>query len=282
MFSTIFYYITFYHGLSPFKFNNTSPRRIVESKLFASIGVVAGLFFCTITVYTQGHAWLTWTPERPKLVMLLVSFLESFSLIVQNVSIFCIQLGNRKELIKFLNDGFDLTSDLKKISPQDVIFSTKFRKHLRSKVISKCFQVIWLSVNTLSFCVRENNIYHWLFGLATSSVYWYSMVISSLYYCGSILISARFYEILNSKIINLAASINEDEYKLKPSEIQMQYICDVSDEIDCIAVLYNRITLFVELINKYLSVQVVLIKICSFVLTLSSVKCDDLKTKLKL
>lgn len=266
--SLLLYYITQCYGLSPFKYNK-STSRIFESNAFTLFNLIAGCFFCFLTIAIQSYTILTWVPERPKVVLLIVSSLEGLFLIIQNVFIFLIHFCNRKKLVKFINEGFDLTSELKKFCPQESIFSTKFRTDLRSKFISKSVQIVLLVTSTFLFCVRDNNISEWIFGLLASIMYVFPMCISSIYYCGSVLISARFYEILNTKIASLISIMNTD-YKSRPY-LQMQLFCDISDEIDYIAVLYNRIVSFVELINKHFSVQIVIIKLCSFVLIISAV-----------
>lgn len=266
--SLLLYYITQCYGFSPFKYDKSTPR-IFESNFFTFISLIAGSFFCFLTISIQSYTALTWLPERPKVVLLIISYLEGISIIIQNVIIFLIHFSNRKKLVKFINEGFDLTSELKKICPQELIFSTKFRKDLRSKLISKSLQILLLIVTPLSFSVRDNNILEWFYGLLAVTMYIFPMIISSIYYCGSVLISARFYEILNSKISSLITNMNTD-YKSNPC-LQLQLFCDVSDEIDYIAVLYTRIASFVELINKHLSAQIVIIKLSSFVLILSAV-----------
>lgn len=264
--SLLLYYITQCYGFSPFKYNKS---RIFESNVFTLFNLIAGCFFCFLTIAIQSYTILTWVPERPKVVLLIISYLEGLFLIIQNVFIFVIHFYNRKTLVTFINEGFDLTSELKKFCPQESIFSTKFRTDLRSKLISKSVQIVLLVAATFFFCIRDNNFFEWIFGLLAITMYMYPMCISSIYYCGSVLISVRFYEILNTKIASIIWIMNAD-YKSSPC-LQMQLFCDISDEIDYIAVLYNRIASFVELINKHLSVQIVIIKLCSFVLIISAV-----------
>lgn len=265
--SIILYYITQFYGLSPFKYNKTA-RRIFESNSFTLISLIASLFFCLLTTLSQMFAILTWMPKRPKMVLLIVSYMEGFFVIVQNMLICCIQFRNRKMLVKFINEGFELTSQLTKICPQEAMFSMQFRKYLRSKVVTKTLQFMLLIFSTFTFVVRENNVGEWVGGFLGVIVYMYPMMISSIYYCGSVLISARFYEILNFRIVSLISNIN---YESKQRLHNMQLVSDICDEIDSTAVLYNRIVSFVELINKLFSLQIVIIQLSSFILTISSV-----------
>lgn len=265
MISKILFYITQCYGLSPFKYNK-STSRIFESNLLVLVNLIAGLSFCLFALWSQMYTILTWLPNRPKTVLLVVSYMEGFFVVIEHISIFFIQFSNRKTLLKFINEGFELTSELRKICPEEAIFSIQFRKYLRSKVMTKSFQIVLLCFTTLSFCVRENNILEWLGGLLGVTIYIYPMMISSIYYCGSVIISARFYEILNLTIVSLISSMESKQC------LQTQLlVSDIYDEIDYIAVLYNRIVSFVELINKLLSLQIVIIKLTSFILIISSV-----------
>lgn len=266
--SLLLYHLSQCFGLSPFKYDKSTPR-ILESNRFSAINLIVGLFFCFLTISIQLYTVLTWLPERPKIVLLIVSYLEGIFLVIQNVLIFLIQFGNRKKLVTFINEGFDVTSQLKKVCPRESIFSIHVRKDLRSKIIWKSLQIVVLILTTLSFFIRNNTVKEWFLGFVFVAIYVCPMIISSIYYYGSVMISARFYEILNIKMLALTSNINK-EYKLKPSP-HLQPLCDISDEIDEIAVLYNRIASFVELINKHLSLQILIVQLYSFVLILSSV-----------
>lgn len=271
MFLMFIYYTTRCFGLSPFAYNKSATHpRTFESKCLTVISLIIGIVFCFVTVSMQVQTVLFWKPDRAKLVLLITASTESCLLVVQNVLIFTIQFRNRKKLVKFINEAFDITLELRKICPNEVILSPQFRKYLRSVIIAKCLQIILLVLANFSYVLDQMNIYEWIYGTVSFTTYLYSMSVSTLYYCGSVLISVRFHEILNAKLISLMTNLSED-LKLKPST-QTQLFCEFSDTIDCIAVLYNRIVSFVELINEHLSVQIVMIKLCSFVFAISTVR----------
>lgn len=275
--SILLYYLAQCYGLCPFKYDESTPR-VFESNFSTFISLMAGLILCTITIFTQTYTLLTWLPDRPKIVLLIISHLEGFFLVIQNVVIFLIHFNNRKKLVKFINEGFDLTSELKKICPREVIFSTEFRKDLRSKIVAKSFQILLLILTTYSFCLRAiDSAFEWSFGTLSIWMYIYAIMISSIFYSGSVLISARFYGILNTKLIHVVTNAREN-YKSTPC-LKMQLFCETSDEIDLIAVLYNRIASFVEQINELFCVQIVVIQLSSFVLILSSVIFKKLTLK---
>lgn len=258
------YYITQCVGISPFKYDSTSSR-IYESTLFSFINLIVGCLVCFNTFIIQIVTALVWIPDRPKVVLLVVTYLEAIVECIQNTSLFCIQFRNRKKLVKLINEAFDLTSELKKICPQESLSSLSFRKRFRFKIICKSVQILLLIVTTFQSCLHGNNIEEWFFAAASFLMYFYPLFISTIYYYGSVLIAARFYEILNLKIENRLADIN------KNNQSKMQLFCDISDDVDCISVVYNRITSFVDSINLYLSLQIVILKFSSFITMLATV-----------
>lgn len=268
MLSALLYYIVLFYGLSPFRFDNSVPRAY-ESNSFTLTNLIAGSFFCILTTLLQS-SYFTWTPDRPKVVSLVVAAMEASSLVVQNFIIFSIQFANRKELIRLINEGFDITAELKRICPQESIFSVRFRKYLRSKCFTKSVQITWLTVTTMLYVVTENHILNWIYGFAAVLVYLFPTVISSLYYCGSVLCSVRFYEILNAKITTLSAHLKTENQS--NSCLQPELFCDVCDEIDYVAALYHRIASFVEHISERFTVQILTIQLTSFLATISAVK----------
>lgn len=272
MLSTLLYYFILCYGLGPFKFNysNTVPR-VHESNSVTFLNLIVGSIVCIVTALIQTSTLLTWIPDRPKFVSLVVATMEACSLIVQNFAIFFIQFANRKVLIRFINAGFDLTAELKILCPQEKIFSVRFRKYLRWKCVAKIVQITWLTTTTLLFVVSENHIADWMFGFACVLIYLYPTVITSLYYCGSVLLSFRFCEIINSKITQILTEHLKKDNNANTC-LQLQLFCDVSDEFDYVANLYDRIASFVELISERFSVQILFIQLTSFLLTISTVK----------
>lgn len=271
-----FYYITQFCGLSPFKYDQ-SISKTFESTPLAFVSLVIGCCFCLFSILAQSYVAFAWIPARPKTVLLTVSYLEGIIVCVRNITIFFIQFKNRKKLVQFINEGFELKLELRTLCPREYIFSLEFCKNLRVKIISKTFHMILSITTVLLFCLHDKqDISHWLTAIASILVYVYPLIITSIYYCGSVMISTRFYEILNSKISSLLTYTHKNTNLNQCS--RKQVFCDISDNIDYVSVLYNRITYFVESINNYLSLQVVIAQFASFVLAISSVNFCNLNS----
>lgn len=267
----LLYYVALCGGLSPFKYDQSIPKTF-ESSVFASVNLIIGCFFSCCAVLSQLYISFTWIPDRPKTVLLIVSYVEGILLCTRNITIFFIQFSNRKKLVKFINEGFDLASELKTLCPRKCGSSVKLRRHL----ICKCFQIILSIIALLSFLLHDcKKLSQWLCAVTSIFVYLYPFIITSFYYCGSVMISARFYEILNSKILSLLKNADKKSISIQCSREQV--FCNISNDIDYVSVLYNRIANFVESINKYLSLQVVVTKLASFVMVLSNVNLSKFK-----
>lgn len=257
----LLYYVTQFYGLSPFKFHQSSNNpTVLASKCFTFTNLISGSFLCIFTVVLQMYYILFWRPERAKLVLLVTMFVDCALAIGQNVLIFSIQFINRNELVKFINEAVNLKIELQKMCPNEVIVSPQFRRAIRSKMLWKCFQIAWLTVATLTYQIIDNNPFEWIFAAILIFIYLYPVMMTTPYYCGSVLIAVRYYEILNTKMVSVMDGESPKSFR------------DVCDDIDSITLLYDRIAGFVELINRHLSLQILIMQISSFAVTIFSVK----------
>lgn len=79
-------------------------------------------------------------------------------------------------------------------------------------------------------------------------------LLSSMYFCGMFVV-LQFYLTLNNKLHSCITSI-EHVKNSKAHQIRMQQFCDLSDDIDRLANLYERCLVFTERMNGYFTVSV--------------------------
>lgn len=250
------YYISKVYGLTPFLINKT--KRRVEKSLLSSIAcLLICVTFNGVVVYVIVDIIVkNWTHNRSKLVILIVHSMAMLVIAFKNLLMHLIYIYRRNDLIEILNEAFDIQFKVNKACP-DIVFIS--REYLKKKTLTIIFKVIQIIGITLLFFYEIGSV-PVIHSVIFLYIITFPMIMTSFYFCGTVLASARFYEILKVKLENV--NFHKVGFSVKFS---------VSNEIDCVIVLHNRISNFVRRTNKFFGLQIMIFFVATFIFCVSVV-----------
>lgn len=199
------------------------------------------------------------------LVVRLVLVVDMVTALVKAVLVYVLQLVRRHELIKSINSFIKICEWI--FEPeinQKLRFSAFFNRKLTNSCWIKCisfgFQITLLLI-AYSFSDYNISLNHTIQnGIIIFYTNTTNIVVTSLFYCGGMLFSARFYQILDEKIERLSKSIDENHND------------DLARTVDQISCLYEHITVFTSSISRIYAFQLIVSLIAIIVWILASVR----------
>lgn len=106
-----------------------------------------------------------------------------------------------------------------------------------------------------------------IFGFLVVYTHFSTVVVSGIYFYGSLLFGYDFYYFLNRKLKNVLRNV---EFKRK-SRRRIENYCQACDELDKLSLVYSRINVFIGRINRLSVVQITGELLGSFVMITSAV-----------
>lgn len=160
--------------------------------------------------------------------------------------IYILQYWNQNKLARLINEVFELHHHIN-IMCQDVELPDKCNIMHKAKIFSILLQVAILISVAFAFDTLNYN------GLVLLYSHWTGALMSSTIFCG-LFVVWQFYLTLNNKIGQCMAEVKAVTVSNQGQQMRMQRFCELSDEIDRLACLYARCSVFTEQMNKYFSV----------------------------
>lgn len=251
------YYISKFYGLTPFQYD-VPGHKLKKSVTASTLCLFICVIFNSAVICAILHLILTnWVSNRPKLVFVIIHSLAVFAIAFKNLPMHLIYIYNRNDLIKILNEACDILNKLYETCPDMKFVSTQYLKTKRTIIIFKILQVLTIFYLFLFDVVANYRKLSIIRSIMYFQLLTLPMIMTTVYFCGTTLASARFFEVLNEKLQKFT------EISCEPN---------VGNEIDCAIVLHDRITNLMRKVNKMFDLQIVIFMIAAFVFSLSVVR----------
>lgn len=263
------------NGLMPFRFSTKTIPRATSSKhavLFCStIGIAILILLPIAQVFILGNLNL---PNDDKLVNTLVFRFEIILRTMRSISLYFYQIINRAQFIDLINDGFRLYTSWTHLYRNDAFFDKEYFLCHSMKTLASVGQFIIVVFSFFGYFGHDPRspfaVHVSLFLLIQYSNFMLTFV--TAIYFWNMQFMAQFYRNLNGKLATILAQLKV--VHVDKNQMRMQTFCDISDEIDQIAVFYEWLTRYTKVVVESNSVQLILLMMDGFVSILSQVSCE--------
>lgn len=177
---------------------------------------------------------------------------------------------NRHKLIKHLNEIFQINVALKALWPEGELFDDKLFRRIKLRMIFVVLQIIaiMLTVNTY----RSRSFSYFKYAIVIQSFmifgYIYSIVLTSIYLGGSLMLGEGYFRFLNRKILQLTEEVNEKKIQKNQCLNKLR----VNETVNQISKLYDRVNEFVENGQKLIGPQTLVCLCSAFIKMLNAVR----------
>lgn len=248
-------------GLVPFYFDFDKNRAFPSITAVLYSAAFAVILSSYLTYYAYVLSGLIMDMDDD-LVIVLVLIVDMVTAYLKTVSFYILQLVQRHKIIELINS---LIRILELVSDQDSnekltlksFFDKKLTNSCRTKCVTVCIQIFSL-ITAFSIYQYNVSLYYTLQNviliLFTNIT---TTIVISIFYCGSMLFSARLYQILSAKIMMLSTSCDENQNQ---------------NEIEQISFLYEHVTVFTTKICQIYAFQIIISLVGIIVWILASVR----------
>lgn len=254
-------------GYMPFNFTPTKSPRATKSPLafaYSTAYSVCLLILLTIMFYYETID--VSENNRIKSTLKIVYFISVGIIVVRTALTAVQQLFNSKVIIQIINEGFHINElvhrlQLDKPLPPDSTEDMTGTDLLLAKVVTVLLQLIIVAGTLLSKYLWTANNLNYLQWLLFNK-HFINIVMGASYFIAMQLALWFYWQLnryLNVSMMSIRTVMDQDSIGVK-----MQQFCDISDEIDRIDRLYDRVTKFVGDVNRLFSLQLLMATITAF------------------
>lgn len=192
------------NGLIPFKFDFDKQEAIHTATSLRYSVIFSVIFWSYLTYYVCVICTSIISAEK-EVLMMSVLVIDIIAAFFKTLCVYVIQLVNSRKIVESINLLMKLCEEIfgKDFSLTSCFSDSNLRKSFQKKLLSVSVQAVSL---TIAFFVSEYNasynapFYYMIQNLVF--ILWVNLItttINSVFYCGSMLIVTRFYEILDGK-----------------------------------------------------------------------------------
>lgn len=223
-------------------------------------------------------SWMQYFQLISTFALIFVFFTETLITASRVIAVYILQLYHRKQFRRVVSEAAQVYRSLIELMDGALNFDKNFYRCYFSKIVGVAFQLA-----TIFFLIGIHK------RLAASSFYndivtvtiviymhFTVITISSVFYAGMMFILV-FYQNLNRKALQISKAINAvQDTKLK-IQIKQQLYCRLTDDIDQIVCIYEKISTFSKKFNQLFSPQLLLTTVNAFYMLLVQVgRCKTL------
>lgn len=268
------------NGQMPFKYDyqdkcaKQSTRDTLISIIFGSVVCVLVLS-AVIFIYVQ-QRYLYSFDSTPKFILLFVNYIELIFIFVRIFCVFYGQIQQRNLAMFLINEGFWLYNHLAEDLYPDGLFLDQKCSYIRS---SKCVSIIVQTMVVLMGVTINTpdriELGLWqVICLAIFSYVYMLAILDTTVFFAKMLVALQFYRHLNRRVRKIVHKVDEMTQQDSRS-MKMQMCCDLSDQIDRIAIMYELITKYVNNLNDWFTMQLVVCFVNAFLVILCEVRCTN-------
>lgn len=234
------YFLLKVHGLIPFKFDFDKRKAFHTTTSLRYSIVFSIIFWIYLTYYIFDICSLINRIEKDLLMMYMLT-IDMVTAFFKTLCVYIIQLVNSRKIIASINSLMTLCEEIfgQDLTVRSCFADSKLRNYCKRKVLSVSVQVISL---TIGFVTSEYNLSLYYAIQNTIFILWVNVIttiVNSVFYCGSMLFSVRFYQILDRRIKMLSES-------------------NGGGTIEEISFLYEQITTFTSKVSDIYVLEIVL------------------------
>lgn len=263
------YYGGIMFGYMPFRFEPTSSPRAKSNSLALAYSIIYSMFLLVLLPILFYYDTISISDNtRIKSTLKIVYFISVGIIVVRTVLTAIQQVLNAKGIVRVINEGFHINElvhrlQLEKPLPPDSAEdpSAAGPDLLLAKIITVVLQfAIVVATLLFSYLWNANNMDYlqWLMfnkhfvNIVMGASYFVAMQMSLWFYW-------QLNRHLNVSMMSIRTVMDQDSFGVK-----MQQFCAISDEIDRIDRLYDRVTTFVSDVNRLFSLQLLMATITAF------------------
>lgn len=272
-----FYFLSMIHGLGHFTYeeNRKKVRLSFISVAYGCVWVV-GYFLFMLKMLSSIDRVVD--DIDGQYVQYLVNVIDMTTIALKACSFHFLRIIHSKDLVRLMNDAIDINQTIDEYRENFSLYDRHFVKLYNLKKWCSLLQSLMFIV---CFCIYAaevgDDIRRIIFSSVVLYTHFYTLIVSGLYFYGSLIFASEFYYSLNSKLIQVLNKINVDT-KSRP------LIENYCDEFDKISLLYTRISSYVESINRIFAVEIAFQLLTSFIMITCSVshfpfRCDNLRNQ---
>lgn len=239
------------NGLLPFNINIIPPHTTL-SFLWNLYSIVYTVVICVAFVNSISEYVLVSLDEQLQTADTKASIYIVFTMIVvvsveKSNFFYVYQYLNRKKLVKLIIEGFELRQHICSLCAVDTLVagSAKSLIMFKSKLFGTIVQLIICFLGNL-VAKQEQYKLEWIYSHLVGTI------ISTSFFCSAFIVW-QFYIILNRKLRLCMDDVRREASSSLSKKIRMQKFCELSDEIDRLAQLYDRCLVFNKQVNGYFS-----------------------------
>lgn len=269
-FIQLLYYVGKVYGYMPLQYKAQPPKAYssIISIIYSSLYAI----FLSVSMPLLQYIDFKIVQNRgvPNSTLLIVIALTNLIIGCRSVLGSIQQVFNRNRFIGLINEGYQLNGYLKVIKNEEPIVNLqsidkKCANLLNVKLVFVVIQlIIMIDIIFTDYSNGRRLVMILLMVLNTEGL---NILTTSTYFC-AMLVTLRFYYLLNRRLKSSMERIGHVEENDK-NKIKIFY--EISDDIDRIDRLYDKISLFACKINNFYSFQLLLAIITSFGYALSGV-----------
>lgn len=204
-------------------------------------------------------SWLQYFLSFSKVVLIAVFIAESLITAYRVITVYVMQFYNRKHFRNIVAEAAKIHRNLIELMDGGaLIFDKNFYRSYVPKVMGVLFQLAIVFFLISRYKGTSSLVYS---DLITFSIVIYmhftTITISSIFYAGMMLI-LLFYQNLNQKALQISNSIKATQDMELKIEMKHRLYCQLSDEIDRIVFIYEKISTFMKKFNQLFSSQLLL------------------------
>lgn len=198
----VLYKILKINGLAPFYYSSknnvvTSTSTSTKSSVLISVIIIGLTLFCEMQI-SNGYV-----PFQGKAIEYFVAYIQFYYNVFKISIIFGIQFLYRDKLIRLMNQGIFIKSNLIKFIPNEPFKDYKFLDHFRHRKILSFLQCMALICSICCYTSRtlSMDLGQFIFSFVTVIyINIFAMLTTGIYYNGAMILIDRFYRILIIRI----------------------------------------------------------------------------------
>lgn len=259
------------HGLITFTYRTVPISYKTSTFLSAYSSAYTVVIVIVLQVLViQSLSWLQYYQLISKTILIVVFTTETLITAYRVTAVYILQFYYRKQFRKLLTDATKIHRTLVEFMNGVLIFDKSFYRFYGSKVVGVLFQII-----VIFFLISQfKRLIIFYSDVLTLSMVLYmhctAIITSSIFYVGMMIILC-FYQNLNRKafqIFNSIKALEETDLRIK---FKHELYGRLTDEIDQVVYIYEKISRFSKRVNRIFSSQLLISVVNAFYMILVQV-----------
>lgn len=266
------YFFAKIHAIAHFTYDEKRKKAC-----YSFVSAVYGLFWA-VGFFIELILLLFSFGDSDSVVFHFVHATELTTIVINALLIYLIQIILSKDLVLLINDAISINQVINYDYRKEVnVFGAKFQRLYKFKMQCLLLQFVLLFVSYYIYVdVNGGEPNEIILGFLIVYTHFSTVVVSGIFFCGSLLLGYDFYYFLNRKARQIFKKLELN----RKSRTQIDRFCQACDELDKLSVVYSRINTYIARINRIAAVQITGELLGSFIMITSAVSKLLIATKI--